>query len=650
MKKISRKDISKMSTREVLAAARGPYGRLATYLRPYKKRFALGLLFGILAGAMNAFFVSGTRIVGDVILGGNKTAKDLAKELEHPPWFEQLSAWQAPPSLPWSQEIMGWVHGIGDWGRWISHANGDIPIQQIIILVSFIPLVMGLRGLFGYLNAYFIQWVSLRTLDDIRQELFVKVLAQGQDFYSKQKSGDLIQTLFNQTRMAQMALTQIASDLVKQPASLITAVVTLFLTDWKFGVMALTVFPLCIVPVLVIGKRVRQFGNREEEEAGALMGVMHEAINGIRVVKAQSREAYEARRFAKANQKMLQLMMRWRKAMELTGPLVETTAAVLFGMALVYAWKNQWGPGKFMAMSMSLVLMYEPAKALGKLHILMQKCLAATSKIFEMMDLVPSVQDAPDAPQLKLSRGQISLEHVDFGYSKKLPALSDVSLHVPAGTMCALVGQTGSGKSTLMGLLLRFFDPQTGCITIDGQDIRGVTQRSLRDKIAYVNQDPFLFHDTIYENIRYGRLEASREEIEEAAQFAHAHEFILAQKDGYDTVVGDRGLNLSGGQRQRLCIARAFLRKAPILLLDEATSALDPETEANIQGTLDELARDRTVIAIAHRLSTILRADQIVVMHEGRVSATGTHAELLESSEIYQRLHRIGFETGTAEA
>ena len=295
--------------------------------------------------------------------------------------------------------------------------------------------------------------------------------------------------------------------------------------------------------------------------------------------------------------------------------------------------------------------MYEPAKSLGRLHILLQKCLAATSKIFELMDREPKVQDDPAATKLRKVKGHVEFRGVSFTYdAKKLPAVRDVDLVIPAGSTCALVGQTGSGKSTLVSLLLRFYDPTEGVILIDGQDIRHVTQRSLRDQIALVNQDSFLFHDTIFENIRYGRLDATREEVEQAARRAHAHEFITQKSDAYETDIGDRGGKLSGGQKQRLCIARAFLRNAPILILDEATSSLDSETEANIQADLDELAKNRTVIAIAHRLSTILRADQIVVLEHGRITDIGTHATLLRRSERYQRLYHMQFEPAAAAA
>ncbi|MGI8603515.1 MAG: ABC transporter ATP-binding protein [Verrucomicrobiales bacterium] len=659
MKRINRKDLARMATRQVLAAAREPYGRLARYLRPYKARFALGIFFGLLAGATNGLLVFTTRHVGDLVLTRHDDAAGtatIAPAFQLPAWFPfqqnisrsgQAQAAAEPPdeAAKWSHQALN--SSPAETADAFAKERTELPMDQVIWICAMLPLFMMVRGILGYLNAYCMQWVSIKTLDDIRQDVFSNVLAQSQEFFNKQKVGDLIQTVFNQTRMAQMALTQIASDVVKQPVAILAALTAMLLTDWRFTLLSFTFFPLCVIPVLIIGKRIRQSGNQEEEEAGVLMNVMHEALGGIRVVKAHGREEYEAARFSAANKKMLRLMMRWRKAMELTGPIVEATAAVGIAAALVYAWRNHMTPGQFFALNGGLILMYEPAKSLGRLHIMLQKCLAATTKIFELMDRRPGVMDAPDAARVKRARGEIEFRGVNFSYGRKLPAVRDINLVIPAGSTCALVGHSGAGKSTLVSLLMRFYDPGSGAILLDGIDLRALTQKSLRQQIGIVNQDIFLFHDTIYENIRYGKLAASEADIETAAHRAFAHEFILEQPNGYQTVVGDKGCNLSGGQRQRICIARAILRNAPVLILDEATSALDSESEAKIQTALDDLSKNKTVIAIAHRLSTILRANQIVVMQEGSITDTGTHAELLERSEVYQRLYRMQFEHGS---
>jgi subfamily B ATP-binding cassette protein MsbA len=326
----------------------------------------------------------------------------------------------------------------------------------------------------------------------------------------------------------------------------------------------------------------------------------------------------------------------------LTGPAVETVASIGISGALIYAWWAGLASGTVLALVGALVTMYPSFKALSRVQLMMQKCLAATSKVFELLDRPAAIQDQPGAKAMGPLKEGILFDEVTFTYSgKEVPATSGVTLRIPAGSTCALVGESGSGKSTMLALLQRLYDPQGGRILVDGQDLKSLTQASLREHIATVSQDVFLFHDTIRQNIRYGRLEATQEEIEAAAKMAYAHDFIMAQPHGYDTVIGDKGCNLSGGQQQRLSISRALLKDAPILLLDEATSALDSESEKRIQAALETLSKGRTVIAIAHRLSTILKADQIVVMEHGVIKAVGKHRDLYEKSPDYRRLYDL---------
>jgi subfamily B ATP-binding cassette protein MsbA len=333
-------------------------------------------------------------------------------------------------------------------------------------------------------------------------------------------------------------------------------------------------------------------------------------------------------------------MMRIIRATEITGPLVETIAAVGVGLALLYVYAANLSVGRFFGLITGIFILYDPIKTLSKIQIVMQNSITATSAIFALLDSDPTVRDAPDAVKLTSTSGRIDFENVTFRYANTVTdAISNLTFQIEPGKSYALVGASGAGKSTILSLILRLYDPTSGAVKIDGRDLRSVTQKSLREQIGLVTQETFLFHDTIFNNIQFGRLDATPEEVQEAARAAYAHDFILAQPKGYETTIGDKGCLLSGGQQQRLAIARAVLKNAPILLLDEATSSLDSESEQIIQKALAELAAGRTVIAIAHRLSTVLSADQIIVMDGGHIKEVGTHAELLDKSGYYRRLY-----------
>jgi subfamily B ATP-binding cassette protein MsbA len=375
---------------------------------------------------------------------------------------------------------------------------------------------------------------------------------------------------------------------------------------------------------------------------------MQESFAGIRVIKSFAREDQQEKSFRRSAQLSFSNTMRTVKATEAVGPLVEIIASIGVGLALLYVYTANLTAGRFFGLISGIFILYEPIKTLSKLHIVMQRSLGATTQIFSILDSQPAVQDAPDAVELVSSKGRIEFENITFRYSTGVTdAVRDINLHIEPGKTYALVGASGAGKSTVLSLILRLYDPTSGTVKIDGHDLRALTQKSLREQIGLVTQETFLFHDTIFKNIQFGRPNATSEEVYAAAQTAFAHEFILAQPDGYDTVIGDKGCLISGGQQQRLAIARALLKNAPILLLDEATSSLDTESEKQIQKALEKLAAGRTVIAIAHRLSTILSADKIVVLDHGSIKEIGTHAELLEKSGYYRRLYDLQFNQPT---
>jgi ATP-binding cassette, subfamily B, bacterial MsbA len=410
--------------------------------------------------------------------------------------------------------------------------------------------------------------------------------------------------------------------------------------DWKFTLVTLILFPTCLLPLRVYGRRARKAVQNEQEGMAEMVVTMQETFAGIRVIKSFAREAHQEKEFKRSNQTQFSQMMRIIRSLEAVGPLVETIAAIGVGLALLYVYTANLSVGRFFGLISGIFILYDPIKTLSRIHLVMQRSIAATTSIFSLLDSQPTVRDEPNAVVLSSSQGRLDFEDVTFRYANTVTdAISNLTLHIEPGKTYALVGASGAGKSTILSLILRLYDPTSGAVKIDGRDLRSVTQKSLRERIGLVTQETFLFHDTILSNIQFGRLNATHDEVQEAARAAYAHDFIMAQPNGYETVIGDKGCLLSGGQQQRLAIARAILKNAPILLLDEATSSLDSESEQQIQKALAELATGRTVIAIAHRLSTVLSADQIIVMDGGRIKEIGTHAELLDKSGYYRRLY-----------
>jgi len=607
----------RLSFWQTLQAASGPYRRLYGYVKPYKARFILGLSLGLAYGGVSSLFpLAIARVTSTIFHGVAPNPMALRSNLE-----------------------------VLDTGP---------KINSIVLICLAIPAIMTVRSLCSYGNTYCMQWVSNKVVTDIRTQLFSKMVRHSMDFFNKARSGFLMSRITNDTRIMQMALTSVSSDVFKQPITIVGAISVLLLMDWKFTVVALILFPTCLLPIRIYSRRARKAVQSEQAGMGEMVVTMQETFAGIRVVKSFARETHQEKAFKRSNQLQFSNMMRLIKSMEAVGPLVETIAAIGVGMALVYVYAANLSAGRFFGLISGIFILYDPVKTLGKIHIVMQRSIAATTGIFSILDSKPAVSDAPNAVALTSSSGRIDLENVTFRYANTVTnAVSNLTLRIEPGKTYALVGASGAGKSTILSLILRLYDPTSGAVKIDGHDLRSITQKSLREQIGLVTQETFLFHDTIFKNIQFGRLEATTEEIYEAARAAYAHDFIMAQPQGYETVIGDKGCLLSGGQQQRLAIARAVLKSAPILLLDEATSSLDSESEKQIQKALEKLTAGRTVIAIAHRLSTVLSADQIVVMDCGRIKEIGTHSELLEKSGYYRRLYDHQFnriqEESTAE-
>src|ERR1700693_1576095 len=602
---------TRLTPREFARMLAGPYRDLFPFLRPHLGRFILALVFGALFGLFSGLL---------------------------PLVFNYVNSQFCPQGRSKADMLNDAMHGNG------------AGINSVLLVCSVIPFIFILRSLCDFFNSYYMAWVALRVLADIRCKLYTHILNQSLEFFNRERSGNLISRVTNDTRMAQTALTSISSDLIKQPLTVISAFAVLIHLDWKFTVVSLFLFPVCMVPIVYYGKKVRRQGKLEEEKVGSMMSVLQESFAGIRVIKAFAREKHESEHFEGLSLEQFRSGVRVQKAIQIVSPMVEAVAAIGVGLALFYVWYTHLSAAKFLALLAGIFMLYDPIKKLSRIHLVMQQCFNATNNIFEILNRKPAIEDLPGAVEIKGSEGDIRIENVTFRYRPGLPpAIRDLSLHVEPGKYYALVGMSGAGKSTILSLLLRFYEPETGFIRLDGRAINTIKQTSLREHIGMVSQETFLFHDSILSNIRYGRLNASKEEVIDEAKQAYAHEFIMHQQHGYETVIGDKGCLLSGGQQQRVSIARALLKNAPVLLLDEAMSALDSEAEREIQAALDRLSEGRTVIAIAHRLSTVLKADQIVVMDRGEIRETGTHRELLESSTIYRKLYDLQFNVPAEE-
>ena len=588
---------------QTLRAAAGPYRRLYGYVKPYKMRFTLGLALGLAYGGVNSLFPLAIARVTSTIFHG---------------------------AAPNPMALRSNLHALDTGPK----------INSIVLVCLAIPAIMTVRSLCSYGSTYCMQWVSNKVVTDIREQLFSKMVRHSMDFFNKVRSGLLMSRITNDTRMMQMALTSVSSDVFKQPITIVGAISVLLLMDWKFTLVTLILFPSCLLPLRIYGRRARKAVQSEQAGMGEMVVTMQETFAGIRVIKSFAREAHQEKAFKRSNQLQFSQMMRMMRSMEAVSPLVVTIAAIGVGLALLYVYAANLSVGRFFGLVSGIFILYDPIKTLSKIHIVMQRSIAATTAIFSILDSEPAVRDTPNAVALTSSRGRIDFENVRFRYAGTvLDAVNGINLHIEPGKTYALVGASGAGKSTILSLILRLYDPTSGAVKVDGRDLRSITQKSLREQIGLVTQETFLFHDTIFKNIQFGRLDATPEEIYEAAHTAFAHDFIMAQPKGYGTVIGDKGCLLSGGQQQRIAIARAVLKNAPILLLDEATSSLDSESEQQIQKALEKLTAGRTVIAIAHRLSTVLSADQIVVMDSGRIKEIGTHGELLEKSGYYRRLY-----------
>jgi subfamily B ATP-binding cassette protein MsbA len=501
---------------------------------------------------------------------------------------------------------------------------------------------MFLRGLFGVLNGYFLQWVGSRAIADLRVRLFRHLLDLSAGFYSQNATGQLISRVMNDTSTLQVILSNATAIVVRDPVTLISLVSYLLWTQPKLTLITVIVMPACLIPIIIFSRKIRRSSREMQTQSADMTQIMTEAFTGHRIVKAYNLEEIVTNDFQNTTRRTVSHYMRIVRAQSIPGPLIEFFGSCGVALLVAYVVSHHQAPENFIALIGSIFLIYPPLKNFNLLHNWIVQARAASERVFELLDTPNSVPEPAQPKTLRAAGADIVFENVDFSYGDK-PALQNVNLAVKSGELVALVGASGSGKTTLTNLLLRFYDPKRGAIRIGGVDIRDVSTRDLRSQIAVVTQEVVLFDDTMRRNIELGRPGATEDEIVAAARHAYAYDFIMQRPEGFDTLVGEKGVMLSGGQRQRIAIARAVLRNAPILVLDEALSALDSESERIVQNALDELMKDRTTICIAHRLSTILHADLIVVLDQGRIVETGRHEELVQRGGVYQKLYELQF-------
>ena len=568
------------------------YMRLLAYIKPYTRRLALAVVCIIMAAGANLY-------------------------------------------LPWI----------------IKDMIDDVLMSKDMVMLNLIAagilVVMFTRGVFYYGQSYLVSYVGQRVIIDVRSVLFRKFQRMPLSYYDKQQTGTVMRYITNDVAVMQSAIVDNLIELVTEGSILIGSLAMMIYLDWKLSLLTLMTIPLVGFAMKIFGRKLKRSSTVIQERVAEITSLLQESISAIRVVKSFVRESYEIKRFEEQNWRNFQAAMKNVKLSSLLTPTVEFLAAIAVTFIVWFGGYEVVNEvitaGELVAFLTYAVNLANPVKRLSRVYAAIQKAMAAAERVFDIMDLDEKITDVPGAKPLPPIKGKVEFKDITFSYKEGQPALQHISLKAEPGQMIALVGPSGSGKSTIANLIPRFYDVDSGVITIDDHDIRQVTADSLREQIGLVPQETMLFSTSVMENIRYGRLEATDEEVIEAAKAANAEEFIKELPEGYDTKLGERGLNLSGGQRQRLAIARAILKNPRVLILDEATSALDTESEKIVQDALDNLMVGRTSFVIAHRLSTIFNADQIFVVENGHLREHGTHEELLAAGGLYSNLYNIQF-------
>ena len=569
------------------------YRRLFSYVKPYKRRFVESIICMVFVAALTALSMYIIKDVVDKILIGKNT-------------------------------------------------------KMLLWICLLIPLVYIIKGIFSYGQTYLMGYIGQKVVLNIRNQLYEQLQRLSLDFYSKNSTGEIMSRLTNDIYAVREAIARVPAVIIRDGFTVIFLTGLLFYLHWKFALISIFLFPLTSIPIVNFGRKLRRVGRQGQNKMGDIYAILQETVTGVKIVKAFSMEKYEIKKFAQENRNFFNIIMRSMRVEALAPPVMELLGAMGISFIIWYGGSDVisglWTAGAFFAFLGAAFATYNPVKNFSKTNNKIQQAMAAAERIFQILDTKTTVIEKEDAYPLTSFGKEIVYKDLSFCYNSSAGyVLRNINFSVKKGQIVAFVGPSGAGKTSIINLLLRFYDTDAGNIFVDGDNIKNFTLSSLRKIVGIVTQETILFNDTLKNNIAYGNMDASEEEIIRAAKMAESHDFITQTPKGYDTVIGEMGVRLSGGQKQRIAIARAILRNPSILVLDEATSSLDTESELLVQEALEHLMQNRTVLVIAHRLSTIRKADKIVVMDKGKIVQEGNHEELIKKGGLYRKLYELQF-------